>query len=528
MSGLLDNLDRHEVALIPGGNTRTVAGALTTIIRGYAGSSFGTSSECRRLQVQVDPLGSVTSAVFDQAGRQLAQEGPLGYRTSWVYDGDGRNLATVNALGQRSTLVYGPTGQLTERFDPLGRCATMVWDALGRAVAQVDPLGRRASTVYDAASRECASQDALGYRTSFVLDATGNRTAITNPRNYTTTQVHDALGRMIALVDPLGYRTSWVFGAAGQQTGRIDANNQVVTYQRDALGRDAAWQYPDAFSVTFVYDPLGNVTGRTDRTGAYSFRHDALGRTLGATTPVAGGKIVSYTFDLAGRRSTMVDPDNGVTSYQYDSAKRLTSMTNPFGETTTFTHDALGRLVQQDNANGTYSAWAFDAAGNVTNVGTRKSGDTVILSMDYTRDEVGNPTQILEQLLDTDDSTTHCATVTYGYDDLDRLTNEKRTGYQPIWYEYTLDPVGNRTQFVEKDQQGIPTGITNATYDDADRLLTYGATTYTWETNGNQLSKETDQGISTMTWDYENKLVSLVGEHVTTCTYDAQGLRRSK
>ena len=142
---------------------------------------------------------------------------------------------------------------------------------------------------------------------------------------------------------------------------------------------------------------------------------------------------------------------------------------NPFTETTAFQYDAAGRPVRQDNANGTYSTWAFDSAGQVTNVATKKSNDATILSMDYTRDAVGSPTSVAEQLLDTDNQTVHNATLTFGYDNGNRLTQEKRSGYEPIWYEYAMDGAGNRTQFVEKD--GAPPGPGHAGRHDQRHLL---------------------------------------------------------
>ncbi|PIX37163.1 MAG: hypothetical protein COZ57_35765, partial [Armatimonadetes bacterium CG_4_8_14_3_um_filter_66_20] len=110
----------------------------------------------------------------------------------------------------------------------------------------------------------------------------------------------------------------------------------------------------------------------------------------------------------------MTDPDGGVTSYQYDSANRLTQMTNQFNETTGFVDDALGRLVRQDNANGTYSTWSFNAAGQASQVHTRKSDDTIVLSMAYARDNVGNPTQITDQLLLPDNQTWEAGSWTFG------------------------------------------------------------------------------------------------------------------
>ncbi len=45
---------------------------------------------------------------------------------------------------------------------------------------------------------------------------------------------------------------------------------------------------------------------------------------------------VSYTYDLAGRRTSMTDP-TGTTTYQYDAAGRLTKITDPGGKLTSYT-----------------------------------------------------------------------------------------------------------------------------------------------------------------------------------------------
>jgi len=185
-------------------------------------------------------------------------------------------------------------------------------------------------------------------------------------------------------------------------------------------------------------------------------------------------------------------------------------------------------LAQAGNANSTYSTWTFDAAGQVTNVATKKSNDTLILSMAYTRDNVGNPTQITDQLLLPDNQTWEAGSWTFGYDNTNRLTLEKRTGAHPYWYEYALDGAGNRTQFVQKDGDGNVVGTTNATYSADNRLLTYGNTSYTWDQNGNQLTKTTNQVTVTMGWDYDNKLVLLTDGATLSFTYNGGGLRQSK
>jgi len=370
--------------------------------------------------------------------------------------------------------------------------------------------------------------------TEFGYDEVGNRTTVTNPRDKTWTYAYNWQGRVKQLTQPGNRIEKHAFDATGRELAKYDGNGATIKYEHDKLGRLTKKDYPTGTDTTFAYNAVGRRTSMADSTGTTTYGYDDLGRVTSAIAPVAGGKTVSYTYTAVGTRATMTDPDDGETTYTYNNANRLTSLTNPLDETTDFTYDALGRLTRQDNDNGTYSTWTFDDAGRASAVATKKSDDTMILSLSYTRDNVGNPTSVSEALLDTDDQTTHNATLTYTYDDLHRLTSEKRSSAgqtptsQPIWYEYTMDAAGNRTQFVEKDQQGNVVGTTNATYSDDNRKLTYGNTSYTWDGNGNQLTKTTNQVTVTMGWNYDNKMVSLTDGSTLSFTYNGDGLRQSK
>jgi RHS repeat-associated protein len=91
-----------------------------------------------------------------------------------------------------------------------------------------------------------------------------------------------------------------------------------------------------------------------------------------------------------------------------------------------------------------------------------------------------------------------------------------------------MDAAGNRTQFVEKDQQGNGIGTTSATYSDDNRLLTYGNLAYDWDDNGNLTGKTVNQVETTYGWDYENKLTSLEDGSTLSFTYNGDGLRQSR
>jgi RHS repeat-associated protein len=111
-------------------------------------------------------------------------------------------------------------------------------------------------------------------------------------------------------------------------------------------------------------------------------------------------------------------------------------------------------------------------------------------------------------------------TESYGYDWLDRLTST--TGpWGTITYAY--DQVGNRVEMV---QGGT---ATNYTYSSFNRLTSGGSTTYTYDANGNMITK--NDGTSwTFSYDYENRLTNVVhsGSTVQQNFYDAGGDRVKK
>ena len=90
------------------------------------------STRVGRLVSRTDPLGNVSSNVFDAANRPVASVDPLGNRTTVGFDAASRPVSSTN---------------------PLGFVRTNVFDAGNRLVASVDPLGNRSSMGYDAASR---------------------------------------------------------------------------------------------------------------------------------------------------------------------------------------------------------------------------------------------------------------------------------------------------------------------------------------------------------------------------------------
>jgi YD repeat-containing protein len=81
----------------------------------------------------------------------------------------------------------------------------------------------------------------------------------------------------------------------------------------------------------------------------------SLGGSPTITTGVSGGETATFRYDTFGRL-VAADVGGRVTSYTYDAAGRLSTLVDPSGETTTYEYDALGRVVAAGDSRFVYSA----------------------------------------------------------------------------------------------------------------------------------------------------------------------------
>ena len=111
----------------------------------------------------------------------------------------------------------------------------------------------------------------------------------------------------------------------------------------------------------------------------------------------------------------------------------------------------------------------------------------VIFSVNYTRDDLGRIVRKNETL----EGETH--TYAYMYDSAGRLVNVSRDGVMESQYGY--DANGNRLSYTGAG------GTIRGSYDNQDRLMQYGTTSYTYTANGELLSKTT--GVQTNSYQYD-------------------------
>ncbi|HUM68465.1 MAG TPA: SpvB/TcaC N-terminal domain-containing protein [Chloroflexota bacterium] len=339
-------------------------------------TSFGYHSRFYWLPTSVtDANGRVTSYEYDHAARltKVARPGDTlaNPTTQYVYTLNTTPfkveaiLQPNNApLRQETEQFYNGLGQLIQtsqvgaNVDGAGvrDLVTLAgYDALGRQTCQ--------SVVYDMAHNS-------GYQTGAACTAQphtathyserGRVNQVTYPDNTATTITYRIPGNWSGMV-----------GRGLQQDYIVNAKNDVTVNSYDAFGRlDWVGQKDDggpcsALHVTlYDYNTVGNLEQVT------------RGGQVCGDNYTPGTVLTTMTYDGAGRKTSMTDPDMGYWTYKYDPAGSLVrQIANPGDEQQIlcFEYDALNRLEQKGvgdtsdscNINETLASYEYDPANGI-------------------------------------------------------------------------------------------------------------------------------------------------------------------
>ena len=254
--------------------------------------------------------------------------------------------------------------------------------------------------------------------------------------------------------------------------------------------------YADGTSVTYTYDADGNVTAMTDATGTTTYTYDALNRETGKTLP--SGATFAYGYDGVGNMTSYAD-SGGTVSYTYSPVNTLSTLTDPGTNETTYAYNAEYQPTSIAYPNGATMTLTYTTAGQMASIVAKNSGGTELTGYTYSYVNPANGTATALRYSMTDASG---ATTAYSYDVLNRLTEAKTTsgGTVTADYQYAYDGNGNRTS---QDANGNSTAYT---YNAANELTAAGATTYSYDANGNETGNSS--GLS-LTYNAANMTSSI-------------------
>ena len=94
---------------------------------------MGTTPPATRSTVK-DPMGRVTTTVFDALNRPIVVIDPMGNATTTTYDADDEVVQTVDPMGRITTATYSVRGWVPTVTDPLDLTTTYTYNSTGQTI----------------------------------------------------------------------------------------------------------------------------------------------------------------------------------------------------------------------------------------------------------------------------------------------------------------------------------------------------------------------------------------------------------
>ncbi len=413
---------------------------------------------------------------------------------------DSRGLMTVAQTGSRQTLfTYDAQRRLRSVTDPLQRSISLDYDPADRVTIQ---------TLYD------------GRQVHFSYDQSGNITSVTPPSRPPHSFSYTAVNLNSLYAPP-----SVPFGGSTQYTYNHDKQLTLITR-------------PDSRVIQIHYDAAGRLGTLTLSRGVYRYAYDnSAGKLTSITAP--NDDIIQFTYDgslltdttLAGVVTGSIhwdyDSDLAINaetvncltattvacqpaSFSYDSDKLLIGVGD-----LSLTRDAQSGLLTGASIGALTDAWTYNSFGEPL-THTTSNGAANLLTEQFIRDDVGRITERDETVAGTS------TTSNYGYDAASRLATVTTNATATATYVYDLN--GNRAS--KTTLSGIETG----SYDDQDRVTSYGTATFVLTQNGDRQSKTDTSGTTAYTYDELGNLmtVTLPDGRLIEYTIDAKNRRIAK
>jgi len=523
--GMLEHVVERQRTVLTAGGDPLAVGSQTDLVRVNGREATSTYTASDRTVRSTSPEGRSGEVEFDEFGRVSEVRGPGVLPVEFAYDEQGRPREVRQGSGQderKATVAYNADGFVDTVTDPLLRTTRFEYDRVGRVVKTILPDQREVR---------------------FEYDLNGNLTKVTPPTRPDHKFEHNDVDQ-VDLYEPPDLdpetpevpATTYAYDRDHRLTTITRPDGQVVAVQYDAGGRVDAVVAP-SHTIGLSYDAdtgkLASIAGPDGTTVAYDYdgpwvEEVAIGGPFTATVqlepdrPQPGFPATNFWL---GKVTLNEDPATEI-EIEYDDDGLPTRI-----EEMDLFFDAasgrwLGSHVDQTGVRVTRNAFAeaerleagffgppHVSGGQPPHVGSR------LLDVTYVRDKTGRITGKTERTRTEPGGTELTRVYEYEYDE-DRgwLTEVERDGVVVETYAY--DANGNRTSWTTEFGSGT------ATYDDQDRLLTYGGLTFTYTENGELLTKSDGSQATSYSYDAFSNLRSVTQPDGIEIEYLVDGRNR--
>jgi RHS repeat-associated protein len=426
----------------------------------YGYDEYGNLTE---VSINVDKTLQTTVYKYDLNGNMTSQSDAKLNKTIYNYNAANK-LEKIYVEGQTDSedYIYNPDGSLYQKTDKNGVTSTYTYYANGKLESQT--VGKEGTEGY--------------VKTSYIYDGNGNlinatETTLSNGVLTTieTKRDYDELNRVkskteydsstaedkrvenkfkydiVPVAKDLPGITANLEGTTGERSIILKNNAEISNTLKifDKAGR-LKYIVANGQTTTYEYYDNGNRQSVSYPGGMkeeYVYYDDNLLKTL-INYKTENGKLIQidkydYTYDAAHNQDSKTEFVNGEskgkTIFDYDELNRLKSVTEPSLQITEYKYDAAGNREKETvSINGTTiaeSTYDYNAMNWLQTLDKvdYDGGSKKTTNYTYNYDKNGNQTGVIV------DGVT---TVTYQYDNLNRLTNTAKDG-KDYTYSYNAD-----------------------------------------------------------------------------------------
>jgi len=429
---------------------------------------------------------------YDKVAKKITNRSPAG-RETYSYLDSMKNITSSQVSGLLP-LEYERNikGQMTSILQG-ERSSTMTYDSSGN-ISSLSQGGQTTLYEYDLVGRVTKQIQPDGGEIFYSYDLNGNLTSVVPAGRPAHQFVYNSLDFISDYIPPeilgLAATTQYSYTPSKKllQVNRPDSKTILYNYhpQTDRL---QGWVSSDD-EVNLTYN---SSTGQLssiikDNFNSLSYSYDGP---LVTSITQAGDmtSLLSFAYNNDFRPISLSLNNNLSINYSYDNDGLLTGAASE-----TLTHSPVNGLLSSTQVGVVREDYSYTNYGEVSSY-TVKVGSTPIFTQNYTRDLYG-------RIMSLDNNS---ETMTFSYDSVGQLSSVSNNSNTVASLVY--DQNGNRL-----DYNGIL-----GTYDNQDRLITYGDYSFTYNGNGDTQTISDSTGTTTLDYDvYGNLLtVSLPSKNIS-------------
>lgn len=380
--------------------------------------------------------------LFDAKGRHLRTVDGMNGATkvAFEYDGENRMTAVIDGAGNTTKIERDGSGKATAIVAPHGQRTTLTMDGAGR-LERVDAPGDRTWKLTYGAGSLLSDFEAPGAVTShFEYDADGRLLSDRGPDgSVQRLQRTESLERtVVEHTSGAGKVTQYVVEVEddGDRVRRVTTPDGDVTKVELKPDGTQVTTAPDGTTTTTESDPdprwgtqVAVPSKRTVVTPKGKTEVIETKRTVTLKDPLNKLSVLKQTETITRENDPATSGDDQVDTVVYDGEQRTLTRTSEGRRVTQSTFDELGRVVRFDGDGPSRNdvdpvVYAYGDGGRLASMvqGNRRTT--------YTYDERGRMKTQTDAAGDT---------LTFGYDDADRVVSETYPGSRVWRYEHQAD-----------------------------------------------------------------------------------------